>query len=168
MVIRQRQIHVGAQQSDRQLQPDALGFWHAQNARLRHVQYGRAHQRAIDAAIGHGECAALQIINGQFAVARLAAHFGNRQFNIANPIFCTSRMTGTAALFPCPCKPFIDVVFIDDFIFRHFTLMAGISDNAVTQARAKKPIKPSRAPYFVRTNPYIRAAHPSARPYRPH
>ena len=46
---------------------------HAQNARLRRVQDRRRHQRAVGAAVGDGEGAALHLVHGQGAVARRLA-----------------------------------------------------------------------------------------------
>ena len=78
MVIGEGQIHHGA---DLDLAADhhgpLLDLVHAQNARLGGVQDRRGHERAIDAAIGDGEGAALHLLQLQGAVAGALAEVGD-------------------------------------------------------------------------------------------
>src|ERR1700680_503912 len=55
-----------------------LDAMHAEDARLRRVEDRRRHQRAVDAAVRDGEGAALQLLDGELALARLLAELGDR------------------------------------------------------------------------------------------
>src|SRR5690606_904059 len=70
VVIAERQIHHG---TDDDLPADhdrpLLDLVHAKNAGLRSVQDRRRHERAVDAAVGYCERAALHVGNRQLAVA---------------------------------------------------------------------------------------------------
>src|SRR6267142_2628204 len=74
VIVGQRQIH---HRADLDLAADhhrtLLDLVHAQNAGLRRVEDRRRHQRAIDAAVGDGEGAALQLVDLELAVAGAAA-----------------------------------------------------------------------------------------------
>ena len=50
---------------------------HAEDARLRRVEDRRRHQRAVDAAVGDGERAALHVLDAELAVAGALAEVGD-------------------------------------------------------------------------------------------
>ncbi len=54
---------------------------HPQNARLRRVQDGRGHERAVNTPVGDRERPALHFRHAQLAVTRLRTLFGNRLFD---------------------------------------------------------------------------------------
>ena len=74
---------------------------HAEDGDLRRVEDRRAQQRAEDAAVGDGERAALEVLDGDLAVAGGFAE-SPISFSIsAKPIRSASRSTGTIS--PARC-----------------------------------------------------------------
>ena len=78
VIVGERQIH---HRPDLDLVADRhrplLDLVHAEDAGLRRVQDRRRHQRAVDAAVGDGEGAAGQLLDGELAVARPLAELGD-------------------------------------------------------------------------------------------
>ena len=78
VIVGERQIH---HRADHHLAVHGHGplldLVHAENAGLRRVEDRRRHQRAIDAAIGDGEGAALHVGDLQLPVTRALAIFGD-------------------------------------------------------------------------------------------
>src|SRR5215210_3842976 len=69
VIVGERKIHHRAHDdlavADHRTVLDAV---HAENARLRRVEDRGRHQRAVDAAVGNGEGAALHLVDGELAV----------------------------------------------------------------------------------------------------
>ena len=60
---------------------------HAENSALRRIQDRRAQERAVNAAIGNGESAALQILDLDFSFARLLRVIGDVPLEIGEGFF---------------------------------------------------------------------------------
>ena len=83
MIVAERKIH---HRTDIHLPIHGYGsrhdFVHAENSTLRKIQNRRGKKRSIHSAVCDGECAALQIFDLEFSIARSCSVIGNIAFEV--------------------------------------------------------------------------------------
>ena len=94
-----------------------LDLVHPQDARLRRVQDGRRHKRAVDPAVRDGERAALHIGHGQLVIPRAGTHFGDLLFDASKAHLVSIAQHGyDKAVGRAHGNPHVDVVFINHIL----------------------------------------------------